>query len=231
MRKWNLYRADPNPLPWSSWILKRIETVIKLLPILLISLVPAAFTCTVWYFGFYRTSLHFLSEVSEAVIVCWITFVGFLYSILTGVIVTSVVGEYKAIRMAIKRHDLETFMSLRDEDVSPMIHAFMTVLALFGIVTFMGFEYPNMETGIGAVGAVTYVFAFIYWIIREIDDPFYGFWFIKNIPPGWLECDPKVWREKYYAKIIKETAEGIETTETTVVEEVTSPAASETDDE
>ncbi len=230
MRAMNIYRPDPHPLPLVRWILKRLETIIKLLPILGISFIPAALMCSIWFFCFERMGEHFLAKVSETVIISWVTFVGFLYSILTGVIVTQVASEYKAIRMAIKQNDIETFMSLRDEDVSPMIHAFMTVLALFAIATFMGFEYPDAFTGIGAVGASTYLFAFIYWIIREFDDPFYGFWFIKNIPEGWLDHDPKLWRQEYYSKtkVIEHSTQGTTLTKETVTTEVSNfptPAA------
>jgi hypothetical protein len=100
--------------------------------------------------------------------------------------------------MAIKRYDLQTFMDLRDEDVSPLSHAIMTILAIVVILQVMSLEYPSVAWGCLFVGGTVFIFSFIFTVIREIDNPFDGIWFIKNIHPEWMDVDCKVYRLEHY---------------------------------
>jgi hypothetical protein len=227
-----LYRRGPKR-DWKKWAEKVTETGIKLAVLCVLPLPAAGLACVIWYFVFYQKEWGFHDGLDDVVALSWISIHGILYSLLATVIIGIVFGEYKEIRMAIKRHDKAEFMNLRDEDVSPIIHAFMTLLAANVLFTFVGLPYPSVISGCSVMGTMTYVFAFIYWVIREVDNPFSGIWFIKHIPEGWLDEDPRQWRDSYYAKVTQDTVtttdEGTkETTVTTTVEERTEvPAAAE----
>jgi fucose permease len=178
-------------------------TFVKTFLLMLYPLPAVYIACTAWYLIFHQNHFHFHKEVKEYVVAGFIPAFMIVYSMLTAVFLTRVIEEYKAVRMAVKRYDLHAFMDLRDEDVSPLAHALMTILALFLIGAFMGLEYPNASSGVLIVGVTTYIFSFIFWVIREIDDPFEGIWFIRNIHPEWMELDCKEWREEHYVRIRK----------------------------
>lgn len=212
-----IYKKSPKR-DWKKWFDKVVETAAKLFLLLLLPLPAAAFACVVWYVAFFRNGLHFHDDLEDNVILSWISIFGILYSLLAAVIIGAVFEEYKRIRMAIKCRDIATFMSLRDEDISPIIHSIMTVLALGVLGTFMGLTYPDAISGAGVIGATTYIFALLYWVIREVDDPFSGLWFIKHVPDGWLDEDPKEWRNVYYAQVTAKTNDGKTETTVTVTE-------------
>jgi len=223
-----IYRRDPFRQGFRKWLGKVVETSIKSSILLTLPIPATAFACAVWYFGLYTQETHFHDELEDNVILSWISMFGILYSLMAAVVLGAVFNEYKQIRMAIKCHDIATFMSLRDEDVSPIIHTIMTILALAVLATFMGLRYPDAISGIGVIGATTYIFALLYWVIREVDDPFSGIWFIKHVPDGWLKHDPRVWRDTFYSKTVTKTDEGErETTVTTTIESTEVPTAEE----
>jgi len=223
-----IYRRDPFRQGFRKWLGKVTETSIKSSILLCLPVPATVLACSVWYFGLYKHGIRFHDELEDNVILSWISIFGILYSILAAVIIGAVFDEYKKIRMAIKCHDVATFMSLRDEDVSPIIHTIMTILALSVLATFMGLRYPDATSGIGVIGATTYIFALLFWVIREVDDPFSGIWFIKHVPDGWLEHNPREWRDQFYLKTVTKTEEGErETTVTTTIESTEVPAATE----
>lgn len=211
-----IYRRDPFRQGFRTWLGKVVETTIKSSILLCLPIPATVLACSVWYFGLYTRGVHFHEDLEDYVILSWISMFGILYSLMAAVILGDVFKEYKQIRMAIKCRDIFTFMTLRDEDVSPIIHTIMTILALTVLGTFMGFLYPDALSGIGVIGATTYIFALLYWVIREVDDPFSGIWFIKHVPDDWLKHEPRMWRDEFYLKSVTKTEEGkIETTVTT----------------
>ncbi len=173
---------------------KYTETSLKTV-LLLVYPIPATITMLAfWYFVFYTRHIHFGDEVKEIAIAAWIPIFGLLYALISAVVIKTVFSEYKSIRTAVKLCDIETFMVLRDEDMSPVVHAAMTVLALAVLGGFMALSYPTMLSGSWFIGSTTYLFALMFWVVREIDNPCSGIWFIKNIHDEWLMIDPIEWR-------------------------------------
>lgn len=183
----------------------KLIITLKKTAILMTYPIPAVWIAiSVWYIVFHQYGIHFPKHVAEYVYAGFIPATMVPYSIATGVFVAKTIDKYYEIRKAVKRYDLETFMILRDEDVTPLAHAFMTIFALFEIGAWALLEYPNGWWGGLIVGSVTYLFSFAFVIAKEVDDPFEGVWFIKYIHPEWMEIDCKEYREKHYAKMRKQ---------------------------
>lgn len=122
--------------------------------------------------------------------------IGILYGILlTSIAVFTVWGEYKAMRTAVKRYDLDTFMDLRDEELSALIRYGLIAPISFAFLSgFLVLKYSSPKTGGTIVFSVAFFLTLMYVVVRAIDDPCSGLWHIKGIPDEWLEIDPKAYR-------------------------------------
>jgi hypothetical protein len=114
--------------------------------------------------------------------------------LLAAIIISTVWTEYKAMRVAVKKYDFETFIDLKDEEMSPLVHVLMLVLSSFILMAFMGLKYPNAISGLMLISSTSYLFLLMFFVVREIDDPCSGIWVIKDIDPQWLKVDAKEWR-------------------------------------
>lgn len=147
-----------------------------------------------WYFVFYKNNIA-LDDNGE-IIVTWISIFGILYGLLAAVVLTTVWNEYKMMRTAVKRYDFETFVDLRDEEVSPLVHTLMFVLSGTILIAFMSLKYSNTANALVFIGSTAYLFVLMFLVVYEIDDPCGGTWYIKNIPKEWLAVDVKKYREE-----------------------------------
>lgn len=178
----------------------KLETVKKSLTLLFF---PAPFVVLIslfWYYFLYKNNIHFNDNLDYVVITILVSFFGLLYSLLAQSIISAVWNEYKAMRLAVKKYDFETFINLRDEEMSPLMHVLMLILFVFILSVFMGFQYPNIISGIIIISATSYLFLLMFFVVREIDDPCSGTWIIKSIPPEWLLIDAKEWRKEHIKK-------------------------------
>ena len=124
-----------------------------------------------------------------------IAFFGLIYCLMATVIITIVWNEFKAIRMAVKEYDIETFMNLKDEEMTPLVHTVMFVIGSFVLAGFMLLKYPDLSSGLICIGSVSYLLSLIFFVAEEIDDPCRGIWTI-SIPEEWLKINAKKYREK-----------------------------------
>ena len=175
---------------------RRKELIWKLFILLAIPLIPATVVSFIWYLFVFKKDIHFDGEMENIVCAAWIPTFGILYSLLAANIFGTVWAEYKAMRTAVKRYDLETFIDLKDEELSPLVTAMMTLFSLAVLIAFMSMKYHTVTSGVMVIFSTTYPFSIIYVVISEIDDPCGGIWYIKHIPTEWLEIDSKKWRLK-----------------------------------
>jgi len=176
--------------------LKGVETTLKCFLLLSLPLPSTVIIITIWYFSIYRYHIFFAESMEGIITAAWIPIFGVLYSIFAAIVLSTVWNEYKTMRKAVKRYDIEAFIDLRDEEMSPLIHVLIIVLSLAVLGAFMGLKYPNFWSGALLISSTSYLFALVFWVIVEIDDPCSGIWFIKNIHKEWLNIDPKSWRKK-----------------------------------
>src|ERR1019366_1002282 len=106
-------------------IRRAYETFWKLVILLGIPLAPASSMGAFWYWVVYKHDIHFDGAMENVICAAWIPTFGILYSLLAANIFGTVWAEYKSLRTAVKRYDLETFIDLRDEELSPLVSAMM----------------------------------------------------------------------------------------------------------
>jgi hypothetical protein len=191
-----LFQSKKHKKPIKERLKKMIELGIKSLIIILVPAFSSTLFVSLWYVIFFRYERSFDGGSEGIIIGGLIAFAGLLYCLLTAVIFNTVWGEYKQIRCAVKRYDVETFVDLVDEEISPLVYTILCVSSLSVIGGFMLLDYQNAIYGIVIVGTISYLLSLILFIIIEIDDPCSGVWFIKNIPPEWLAIDAHRWRKE-----------------------------------
>ncbi|HTY39868.1 MAG TPA: hypothetical protein VMC43_02155 [Candidatus Paceibacterota bacterium] len=182
---------------------KHFEILVRCALMLLFPVPFAAASLAFWYFAFYQRGIHFMDGAEGIATAAWIPTFGILYALVAATVLESVWEEYKTMRTAIKKYDFNTFADLRDEEVSPLIHTTMFVLSAAVLGGFMGLKYPDFTSGAFCVTTTAYLIALIFFVIVEIDNPFSGLWFIKNVHDGWLETDVKEWRARRVAEAKK----------------------------
>ncbi len=175
---------------------KFIEQVIKTICVLSIPLPMVILAFGMWWLFFFSRSWHFSASTQEIVMFGWLPLFGILYSILMIAVFGTVWKEYKTIRNAVKDFDINTFMNLRDERMSPLIYTLSMTFSSAITLAFMGFRYHNFLSGALIMGSASYLLYLLFFVIIEIDNPCSGFWYIKSIPAEWLKIDPKKWRER-----------------------------------
>ena len=183
---------------------KMAETAIKCLYLLLIPTVISLGISLLWYVLVYRQKWDLGDGMVDIIATALLPVFGIIYGIVVAnIAVQTVWSEYKTMRTAVKRYDLDTFMDLRDEDLSPLIRMICGSIAFGLLAGFMVLKYPNGWAGTVIVFFVTFYLALIHAVIIEIDDPCSGIWYIKNIPEEWLSIDPKKYRADRCEKIKK----------------------------
>ena len=210
----NMWRRVPtHNYTRAQKIARAKELARKMFIMLGLPLVSAELVSAFWYYTFYSYNIHFGPSMENVVCAAWIPTFGILYSLMAAAIFNTVWSEYKAMRTAVKNYDIETFVNLRDEEMSPLVGAMMFILSGSVLLTFMSLKYPSETSGITVVGTTAYLFSLVYFVIKEVDDPCGGIWYIKSIPKEWLKIDPRKWRVKRqnearrkYKKSSKETA-------------------------
>jgi hypothetical protein len=149
-----------------------------------------------WYFVLVKNDIHLNEKMEVIATASWIPLFGIFYGFLASTLIAKVFDQYSDMRIAIKRYDFDKFAELRDENLSPLMHGLMSVLAAMTLAGFMAIKYPTELQGFVVVGSVSYVLSFIFYVVREVDEPLGGVWFIRHVHDGWLEVDVKLWREK-----------------------------------
>lgn len=153
-----------------------------------------------WHLG-HKTS-------SEVLVPGLIPTLCLLFGFLAATMLVTVWKEYKMIRSAVKRQDLETFIELRDEQISPLVHILMFIQAMSIILCFMIIDYEVPSEGLFCIALCSYLLAIYFVVVVEVDDPCHGLWHIRSIPESWLETDPAKYRQRYLKQNGKAIAGG-----------------------
>lgn len=194
MGRLEIFRKKPERNHIWDRFLHFLETTIKCAILLALPLFPTALLVAIWYYALFNRSVFFNEKLEGIITAAWIPAFGILYSILAAVVLSTVWGEYKAIRAAVKKYDVEAFVDLRDEEMSPLVYMLMATLSAAFIGPFMGLKYPDPKSGLFIISSVAYVLWLIFFVVVEIDNPCSGIWFIKSIHAEWMKIDPKTWR-------------------------------------
>ena len=198
-----IYRRSEHRYTLAQNLTWALETGAKASVLILKALLGSSIVDGLWYFTLQSRGLYFGEEMRDLIIAAWIPGFMVVYGILSSTMTVVVFGELKAMRRAVWKADIEEFMALRNEDLSPMVHVGLFILASAVIGGFMGLKYHDFWSGTAFVGGSTFIFGFLCLMVIEMDDPCHGVWVIKNIPKGWLKIDPKAWRKSNYREAFK----------------------------
>lgn len=168
----------------------------------------------IWYKIFYEKNIYFIDDGGIVIGILTITYALFGEN-LVGKVFFDDLGK---IKMAVKQYDLNTFMDLCDEHMSPLIHAVMFMLSGILILAIMSHKYESLMNGSISVSVAAEVLGFIYCAVHQANHPCEGIWQIWR-HEEWKKMDPKKWRddrnkklqERYKAQIarhLKELEEG-----------------------
>lgn len=174
-----------------------LELTVKcILMLVVLPAFPTWFAMLFWKRVFWERAVHLPPELEVIATAAWVPVIGLLYCLFATVVLACVWGEYKEMRRAIKRCDLDTFVDLRDESMSPLMHSLMGAVACALLLSFMSLHYPDYTSGLICVGTTAYLLVLVAFVVDEIDDPCAGIWFIKDIPAEWLAIDVEDHRRK-----------------------------------
>ena len=156
---------------------------------------------SLWYYKMFKYGRH-LHERTEgmmtaAVIPMLCVFFGFL----AAAMLTTVWKEYKAIHSSVEKNDKNTFLDLKEEQISPLIHVLMGVQAVALIACFTLVCYATALDGFFCITICVYTLGLYFVVVVQVDDPCHGLWFIKGIPPDWLEINVREWRQEVYFQL------------------------------
>ncbi len=200
MDKIGIFRRRVHHRTFKERMMRRLEILIKIIIMLFWPLVIGSGISLGWYEFLYKNGIHFEDGVGLIITTAWISVFGILYSLLFAIALNTVWGEYKSLRTAVKRRDIDTFMDLRDEELSPLVYVIITVISLPVLLGFMVLKYPDPLSGASIIFGVVFSLVLLFVVVMEIDDPCAGLWYIKNIPKDWLEIDPKKFRDERNGK-------------------------------
>jgi len=172
----------------------------RLILLLVLPLIPTLLLTGFWHIVIFGQDIHLDGDMENIICAAWIPTFGILYSLLAASIFGTVWTEYKAMRTAVKRYDLETFVDLKDEELSPLVRTILIIFSLAVLIAFMSMKYNTWLSGDFVIFTTAYLFSTIYLVICEIDDPCGGIWYIKHIPEEWLNLDPKKWRQNRHTE-------------------------------
>lgn len=127
----------------------------KCVIMMVLPLFPAVGAGWLWYRYLFLQDIHLKHEAENILTSAWIPTLGVMYALFAVVLLSTVWGEYKIIRAAIKKGDKDAFADLRDESISPLVHTLMLMLSLFLIGGFAVMHYPDAVSGFICVGTTT----------------------------------------------------------------------------
>lgn len=192
-----LYRSgDSLRKPFKIRAQKTFEVFIKSLVMIIMPVFPTLLVVIFWYFIVFSQGFYFDGSMESIVVAAWIPTFSLLYCLLVAVVFNTVWTEYKQIRMAVKRYDIETFVDLMDEEISPLSYILIFVCSIAILGGFMSLDYPNSISGFTVIGSTSYILFLVLFIIKEMDDPCSGLWFIKSMHLEWLSLNAKEWRKE-----------------------------------
>lgn len=196
----SLHRPRGSPRHPKHKLLERMGMIYKRIVLLCVPIPIAIGAAAAWYFVLYLNGIHLHGRLEVIATAAWIPVFGMLYSFMTTTVLATSWNKYQQISLAVRRYDIDTFMELCDESEKPPVHTVVTVFAGAVLAAFMGLEYPDAASGALCVSSTAYLLALVFFVIREIDDPCSGMWYLEHIPPELFNIDSRAWNEKRTAR-------------------------------
>ena len=165
----DLYRSSIfSRKPFKVRIKKAFEIFIKSLVMIIMPIFPTLLVIVFWYFIVFAQGFHFDGSMEGIVVAAWIPTFSLLYCLLVAVVFNTVWTEYKQIRMAVKKYDIETFVDLMDEEISPLSYILIFVCSIAILGGFMSLDYPSVVAGLTVISSTSYILFLVLFIITDM---------------------------------------------------------------
>jgi hypothetical protein len=193
-RKFWIYKWRKQQVPFKIRMMKLLESFLKSIILLTFPIPFTAIGTTFWHKVCFDKGFCFDEKMEAIVTSMWSQLIALLYCLLVAAVFGTVWLKYNDIRIAIKKYDVDTFAVLRDERISPLVYTLITVLSFSIIAASMCLKYSNLNHGMIVVGSIIYLLSLVFFVVREIDDPFGGLFFIRYIPDELMNLDVRKYR-------------------------------------
>ncbi len=123
-----IFRRKRHHKSFKERLSKKFEIAFKSVLLLIWPTFIAVLIAGGWYLFLFKHGIHFNDGVNDIVATAWVGVFGILYSLLATMALNTVWSEYKTIRTAVKRGDLDTFVDLKDEELSPLMYVLVSIV-------------------------------------------------------------------------------------------------------
>jgi len=192
-----IFKKKKHFRPFRERVRRGAETALKCLVLFSGPTFVGGLAGIAWYFAPFRHDLHVDDGTRDIIVHAVLPILGMAYSIIVGVSALATPWtKYMEMRIAVKHYDVDVYMDNEDEELSPLIHGIVGTLAVAMMLSFMVLPYESATGGFSIVFGVAFVLALMYFVVRQIDNPSTGLWYIKGTPPEWEGVDPTKYREE-----------------------------------
>ena len=135
---------------------------------------------------FYYFINPYTTKADEGVVVGLFQVVMVVWGLLSAFLYSRADEEWKKTQTAVLTHDLETFMVEAPKKIPRTSEVLYGIISVIAIISGWGFHISSPLVFL-LLGFFNFLIVFVYFLIRDLDDPIYGVVNISNIPKAWLE--------------------------------------------
>ncbi|HEY0010452.1 MAG TPA: hypothetical protein VGB97_00890 [Candidatus Paceibacterota bacterium] len=139
-----------------------------------------------WYFVFFKNGIHFAKGDMSVFTDAGIPVLAAFHTFMAAFVVSKVWKEHTEITMFCRSKDYEGFRRIIDNRIPMTIHLLLGTLALIIQLLVMLLDYERADAGIALTCSVSFVLVLYWQVATNLDDPSAGVWYVKHIPPSWL---------------------------------------------
>ncbi len=173
-------------------------------PVVLRAVAAGVAAMLFWRFVIDPNGWHLGEKSLEPLMFVVIVVAAFIYSLLLGVIVTSVYDQYRAVSKSVVTNDVDTFLVYRDEQVPILMHLLVGAISVVILAGALLIDYQGeVVTGMLSTFFVAFMLAMGWSVTNELDNFDRSIWFKVNIPERWYTIDIK---EHFKIEVVSEEA-------------------------
>ena len=144
---------------------------------------PPAF---IWHYLFIN-GWHSTSIADEPIVNAIIPGLFVLYGIIAGFMLTSGSEDIRKMKHAVRVDDKATFIEIAEDSTSIPMRFVLFTSGKIILIWIISLNYEIYWTGLASVYSNGYLFALIWEVIADFDDPVNGMWVIKGVPHEWIK--------------------------------------------
>lgn len=149
-------------------------------------LVKSAIFSTVLLLAFFFGINPSTTKADEGIVVALFTAIVVVWGLLSAFLYGRVDEEWKKVDTAVRQPDFDTFRVEAPKRIPRTFRALYLTVAAIAVLTSWGFHLTSPATFL-ILFCFNFSVAFVYLVIKDLDDPTSGVVNVPNIPGEWLE--------------------------------------------